>query len=153
MTKLIHQEGDIFYTTARGIGHGINVDGAMASGIAVQFRDRFRSMHNQYRELCRVGAIEPGSIFAYEAGEHYGRALYVYNIASQDRPGRNARLEWIESGVREALAHAASVGIDRIALPRIGSGIGGLNQDEVEAILDRLAKESPVDIELWTYVR
>ncbi len=38
-----------------------------------------------------------------------------------------------------------------LALPRIASGIGGLDEPVVEAILGSLAARTRVDIELWTY--
>lgn len=42
-------------------------------------------------------------------------------------------------------------GIDTLALPRIGSGIGGLDEGKVEGILWSLATILRTDIELWTY--
>jgi O-acetyl-ADP-ribose deacetylase (regulator of RNase III) len=147
MTKLIHQTGDIFTTTAQAIGHGVNIKGAMASGIAVQFRDRFPQMHTAYKVLCKQGHLGTGQVMVWTAFEGH----YIYNISSQDFPGANARLEWLRDGVKSALEHAEEEGLSMIALPRIGSGIGGLNQDDVEAVLLELAENSAVDIELWTY--
>lgn len=147
MTKIIHRTGDIFTTQARGIGHGVNVKGAMGSGIAIQFKERFPSMHTRYMSLCRVGTLTPGDVYAYEAAMGY----FVYNIASQNNPGADADLTHLRNGVQAALEHAELHKIFLIALPRIGSGIGGLDQNEVEQVLQELATASPVDIELWTY--
>lgn len=146
MTNLIHKTGDIFSTEAHGIGHGVNLHGIMGSGIAVQFRERFADMHKAYQIVCANKQMNPGQAMIWLVKDDY----FVYNIASQQAPGANARLDWLESGVKAALEHAEEVGIESIALPRIGSGVGGLDQDDVEAVLLRLAEESPVDIELWT---
>ena len=148
MTRLVHKEGNIFDTTARAIGHGVNTRGAMGAGIAVEFRKRFPNMYEMYREWCVVDALEPGDTMVwYEASSD----LFVCNIASQDSPGPFARLEWLEDGVKIALEHLESVGVTTLALPRIGSGIGGLDQAAVEELLTRLAESSEVDIELWTF--
>ena len=153
MTKLVHKTGDVFSTHSRGIGHGVNVVGLMGHGIALQFRNRFPEMHNQYKVLCNNGSLRPGETMIWEMpfeNPQPDHRLFVYNIASQDAPGANAKMEWLITGVANALSHAAEHGLESIALPRIGSGIGGLKQDEVEAALTKLAEESPVDIELWT---
>lgn len=149
MTNLIHKSGDIFTTTAPAIGHGVNVHGVMGSGIAVQFRDRFPAMYEDYKVLCKKGSLKPGEMMPWEAKP----GMYVYNIASQDAPGPNARYEWLESGVKAALIHAAAHNISVIALPRIASGVGGLNERDCELILYNLAISSYVDIEIWTLPR
>lgn len=149
MANLIHKTGDIFTSHAKGIGHGVNIDGVMGSGIAVQFKARFPDMYEQYRVLCKQHALQAGTSFVYEAKP----GLFVYNIASQDRPGPSASYEWLQNGVQSALIHASRNGIKAIALPRIGSGIGGLDERQVEFILNRLTLAGPVDIELWTLPR
>ena len=151
MTQLIHMTGNIFDTKSLGIGHGVNVDGVMGHGIAVQFRNRFPIMHEAYVLVCKQNSLEPGQTMIWPiqlaGGKFQG---YIFNIASQDRPGRNARMEWLRQGVKASLEHAEQAGMSSIALPRIGSGIGGLDAAEVEKLLTSLAAQSPVDIELWT---
>lgn len=149
MTNLIHKTGDLFTTHARGIGHGVNIDGVMGHGIAVAFKDRFPQMHGEYVVRCYAGQLLPGTVFIYEAMPGY----FIYNIASQDRPGKNARYEWLAAGVRSALKHADDNGLPSIALPRIGSGIGGLDQAQVEEILTSVVAEYKADLELWTLPR
>lgn len=146
--------GDIFRTYAPAIGHGVNTVGAMGAGIAVQFKERFPGMYDQYHYLCLQGELKPGETYVYEAGTgQLGIKMWVYNIASQDLPGPNARLEWLESGVKAMLIHARDNGVKSVALPRIASGIGGLDEVEVENLLTRLVAEYPVNIELWTFPR
>jgi O-acetyl-ADP-ribose deacetylase (regulator of RNase III) len=150
MGNIIHQTGDIFTTRARAMGHGVNTEGVMGAGIAAQFRVRFPEMYRQYRVLCQNGDLNVGETFVFHIpGQDQG--YFLYNIASQDLPGPHAKMEWLEDGVRAALIHAEKNSIYTIALPRIASGIGGLNESEVEEALSLLVKEYPVDIELWTY--
>lgn len=151
MTNLTHVTGDIFSSEALGMGQGVNIRGVMGSGIAVQFRNRFPDMYQAYRAACLSGQVETGKTLIwpfYDKADGVNR--FIYNITSQDDPGPNAQLEWLEMGTKASLEHARDSGIDRIALPRIGSGVGGLDQDDVEALLVRLAGLYTVDIELWT---
>lgn len=149
MAEIEFHKGDLFSTRARAIGHGVNVRGVMGAGIAVQFKNRFPDMHRQYRIICQNGDLHPGETFVYEIPNH-GGDLYVHNIASQDDPGPHAKLEWLVEGVRASLLHAANKGVYRMAIPRIGSGIGGLDQTEVEEALRALVAQYPVTLEIWT---
>lgn len=146
MTKLIHKEGDIWTSSAHAIGHGVNVFGVMGHGIAVQFRTRFPEMYQKYREQCLNFKLSPGDVFAWQV-----KGRIVFNIASQNRPGKDARIEWLRGGVETALRTCDTLNIPTLALPRIGSGIGGLDADEVEKVLTELAEKHTTDIELWTW--
>jgi O-acetyl-ADP-ribose deacetylase (regulator of RNase III) len=149
MGTLVHHTGDIFTTQSKGIGHGVNVAGVMGHGIAVQFKQRFPDMYSAYNTLCRQGHLLPGETMIWEPAP----GLFVYNIASQDEPGRNASYAWLEQGVKAALIHADENGLTTIALPRIGSGIGGLNEREVELLLSQTVAPFKTSIEIWTLPR
>jgi O-acetyl-ADP-ribose deacetylase (regulator of RNase III) len=75
---------------------------------------------------------------------------WIYNIASQDQPGPNARLEWFEVGLVRSLKHAEENFVPTIAMPRIGCGIGGLEWGDVRDIIEHYAERSTVDIEVWS---
>lgn len=141
--------GDLFTTTAPALGHGVNVDGLMGAGIAVMFQRKFTGLLLAYRAACRNGVLRPGGVFPWRAED--GR--WIYNIASQDRPGRRARLEWVRSAAAEALEHADANGVSVIALPQIGCGIGGLAWDEVAAILEDEQSRTTAKFEIWVFER
>ncbi|WAC50452.1 macro domain-containing protein [Frigoribacterium sp. SL97] len=147
MTKLILKTGDLFSSTAAGIGHGVNTTGVMGAGIAPLFKARHPEMYREYRIACQTGGLVAGETMIWAAPTP---GPVIYNIASQDRPGAHARLEWLESGVRGALRDADMRGVEVIALPRIGCGIGGLDWVDVEPLLAKLAAETTCDLEVWT---
>ena len=148
MTRLIHMVGDIFGSSAGAIGHGINAKGVMGAGIALQFKKAYPDMYRVYKEACDAGMIKGGGSYGWQDPDS---GLIIFNICSQVEPGPNASYDLLVQGVEGSINQALWLGIDRIALPRIGSGIGGLDDDVVEAILEVLAEKTTVDIELWTY--
>lgn len=143
---MIEMTGDIFDTKAQAIGHGVNVLGVMGAGIALQFKTKFPDMYQAYAYACANGGLEPGGVYAYMYED-----LIVYNIASQANPGADARLEWLESGLYSTAEHAWSLGLDLIALPHIGCGIGGLSLTDVAPLLLDIESYTGVEFELWTY--
>lgn len=146
MTKLIFKTGDLFTSDAPALAHGVNTKGAMGAGVAKGFRERWPDMYEEYRTQCKSGLLEPGGLMGWVAED----GPTIYNVASQDFPGPHARLEWLSAGIYNALRDAESRGYDRIAVPMIGAGIGGLKWPEVEAYLRGLAATSTVDIEIWS---
>jgi O-acetyl-ADP-ribose deacetylase (regulator of RNase III) len=146
MTYLIERRGDLFTSDAPAQLQGVNIEGVMGHGIAPKFKRQHPEMYREYRELCLAGELTAGGLHAW-----HGPDVTIYNCASQDRKGRNARLEWVESSVRLAAHDADERGITRIAMPIIGCGVGGLNWADVHPILVTIAESSTVDLEVWHF--
>lgn len=125
-------KGDLFTSTTGAIGHGVNCKGAMGAGIARLFRQKFPKMYEEYRRLCTNELIEPGDCFSWWDEQ---KQSWVYNLASQKNLGADARLEWFEEAAFNALSHADLHGIEEVAIPQIGCGIGGLEWEDVEPML------------------
>lgn len=142
---LEHRTGDLFaQTDLDAIGHGCNTMGKMGGGIAVLFRRYYPDMFTEYRRLCLSGDLSVGGMFAWETA----KGKWIYNLASQQRTGRDARIEAIEASLDLALVHATEHGVTSIGLPRIGAGIGGLRWPDVQAAITEVAAPSPVRVVL-----
>jgi O-acetyl-ADP-ribose deacetylase (regulator of RNase III) len=139
-------EGDLFTLGLPAIAHGCNCRGSMGAGIARQFRSRFPEMYAQYADRCRAGRFAPGDVFVWDAGE-----VVVYNLATQLKPGADARLDAISVSVRAALADAAERRIRRLGVPRLGAGIGGLDWNDVADVLHAAAATSTVELVVVTW--
>lgn len=147
---MFHRYGDIFTTGARVIGHGVNTKGLMGSGIAVQFREKYPEMFEVYKEQCENGSLLPGDVFAWR--DDSVDIPLVLNIASQEFPGCNATLEYLESGLNLAAVYICeNTQYDILALPEIGCGIGGLYLPDVIEIIHSVEDEFGIAVELWTY--
>ena len=133
--------GDLFEQGLPAIAHGCNTSGSMAGGIAREVKRRWPDCYAEYARLCREGRFPLGGFHAWE-----GDGLVVYNLATQVRPGADARLEAICDAVTGALADAQARGISRLGVPRIGAGIGGLDWSDVRRALREVADQSPVEL-------
>lgn len=125
-------KGDLFTAPAGYvIGHGCNMKGFMGSGIAVQFKKRFHGMYPDYRNACNSATL--GDVFFWQDPERG----YIANIFSQDQMGPNADFAAIFNGVHKSLKFVGKGG--KLAIPRIGCGIGGQDWDKVKPMLEALA--------------
>lgn len=141
-------KGDIFNLSGvTSYAHGCNCAGAMGKGIALQFKRNFPKMYNEYHQLCLSGCFNPGDIFSYE----YASGCFVYNLATQKHyaiQGQLAKLPHISASVKKMLEHAREHRVQKIALPKIGAGLGGLDWNDVKKTLESVAASYP-DVELY----
>jgi O-acetyl-ADP-ribose deacetylase (regulator of RNase III) len=124
--------GDLFECGIRAVAHGVNCQGSMGAGIAVQFRQRYPEMFESYRQRCRKpGGMIPGDVMPWK---HQGG--YVFNLATQDRPGADARPWMIAAAVGRMITEAHhDFLITEVAMPLVGCGIGGLAPADLLAAL------------------
>lgn len=112
--------------------------------MAVQFKRRWPGMFTRYRALCKSGRLAPGDVHAYRT-----EGPVVFNMATQDRPGPRARIEWVKDSAKLVAEFAQVHNIDRVAIPRIGCGIGGLEWADVRLALSA-AETGMFQFEVWT---
>ena len=137
--SLIDVTGDLFALELPAIGQGCNVFGKMGHGIAFEFRRRWPAMYAEYAALCAAGDYALGDIHVWEAPG--GQVLF--NLATQNRPGKDARLTAVDESVRAALVECEARGIKQLGLPRVGAGIGGLDWTDVHEALEAAADDHP----------
>jgi len=143
---MIKRSGNLFDTDRTCVGHGVNVDGVMGAGIAKEFKRRFPHNYEVYQNYCSAKVLKPGQCLSIFDGDHL-----VMNMASQDRPGANARYEWLFTAARDAARHAKKYDHDVIAIPMIGAGIGGLNWRQAEVMLCAVEILEDIQFEVWKY--
>ena len=141
--------GDLFDSDADAIAHGVNTYGFMNGGIAAQFKERFPLMYEEYGTRCQDEWFTGGDMMPYHLA---GVDRWVYNLATQIPPGRNAKLTYTAASMHRMFEHAYENFVQSIAMPKIGCGIGGLEWPVVENIIDDLttAYECEIDIEVWS---
>lgn len=142
-----YRTGDLFdQPDLTALAQGVNCYGVMGSGIAPLFRRRDEAMYRDYRNQCVAGFLRPGDLHVWQHAD----GSWLYNLASQDRPGPDARLDAIEKSLTAAVAHAEEVDVPAIGMPRIGAGIGGLAWDDVRAVIEKVAATTTVRIVVVT---
>lgn len=115
----------------------------MGKGIAVQFKEKFPKMYLEYKRLCRERQFLPGDVFEYNYGDGF-----VFNLGTQVSWTTKAEISAIEQSLRKMLQLSGQLNVDKIALPRIGAGLGRLDWKEVKLTIDNVSKEYP-DIDLF----
>lgn len=142
-----HIVGDIFTTSLPAIAHGVNTKGLMGAGIARLIAERYPEVVKPYKQACQDGSLLPGG-FLYTPTLTPG--FGIMNLASQNNPGKDARMEWLESSLWEAVRFAEETEMPGFAIPRIGAGIGGLEWVDVQELIRNVGDQTPLLVENWS---
>jgi len=113
------------------------VEGDVLMSLARKLQEKFPSMRDQFIEWCEETNPEPGDIWLW-GGNTKTRVLnLIVGEAAEPELGRSSRPNKI--AVHRALRAVNKLVIDErfksIAIPRIGSGVGGIDWLEVRGMM------------------
>jgi O-acetyl-ADP-ribose deacetylase (regulator of RNase III) len=135
-------KGDLFHTDGvRAYAHGVNCVGAMDAGVAVAFKKRWPRMFDDYAARCADHRFHLGDVLVWSEGDEV-----VYNLAIQEHWKTKAKLAALAKAMRHAVELAALAGVERIGVPRLGAGLGGLDWPRVKKTLNEIGAETKVSL-------
>jgi len=141
-------EGDLLLAEEDIIGHQVNCQGVMGSGVAKLLKEKYPVMYSSYLEYCKEKTPEQllGKLQIVPAG---GKA--VANLFGQLKFGRSKTVYTDYDALKQALNILKSYAKERglsVALPyNIGCGLANGSWDIVEKII----KEAFDDYEVALY--
>ncbi len=122
--------GDILRADAEALVNTVNCVGIMGRGIALQFKNAFPDNFRAYEAACKREEVRPGRMFVFATGA-LTNPKFIVNFPTKRHWKGKSRMEDIESGLDALVAEIRERGIRSIAIPPLGSGLGGLNWTEV----------------------
>ena len=127
--------GDILAEDAEALVNTVNCVGVMGRGIALQFRRAFPENFTAYAEACKRGEIRPGRMFVFETNQ-LTNPRYIVNFPTKRHWRGKSLIEDIEAGLQALAETIRERNIRSIAVPSLGSGLGGLEWGEVRRRID-----------------
>lgn len=139
-------ESDLFSSPAQTLVNPVNTVGVMGKGLALAFRRRFpTAMFDDYVRVCRARSLRVGTLFLWR-----GSAPWVLCFPTKTHWRLPSRLDYIEEGLRSFATTYRTLGITSAAFPLLGCGCGGLDPDDVRALLVRYLERLPIPIDVHT---
>lgn len=145
---IVFKTGDIFKSHMKTLVNPVNCVGVMGAGLALEFKKKHPKMYRGYRAICDQGKLRPGTLL-FSSIEENGHT--ILSFATKDHFKNPAQLEWIESGLIKFATNYQEFGIDSVAFPMLGCGLGGLDWQEVKPLMIQYLE--PLDIEIEIYER
>lgn len=141
--------GNILHADAEALVNTVNCVGVMGRGIALQFKNAYPKNFKAYEAACQRQEVQPGRMFVYATGE-LANPRFIINFPTKRHWRGNSRMEDIESGLIDLVEVIRRNNIQSIAIPPLGSGLGGLEWDDVRPRIEKaLAALSQVKVLLY----
>jgi O-acetyl-ADP-ribose deacetylase (regulator of RNase III) len=137
--------GDMFESGAQTLVNTVNTEGVMGKGIALKFRRRFPAMHDDYVERCRRGEVRLGEPYLYQGLSDQ----WILNFPTKSTWRSHSRLADIQAGLDYLKDRYSAWGIQSLAVPPLGAGLGGLEWRVVGRVLYRAFRQFEIPVFLY----
>ncbi|MEO5336630.1 MAG: macro domain-containing protein [Magnetospirillum sp. WYHS-4] len=122
--------GDILAADVEALVNTVNCVGIMGRGIALQFKNAFPANFHAYELACQQGGVQPGRMFVFET-RTLTNPRFIINFPTKRHWRGKSRMEDIKAGLAALVEEIHARGIRSIAIPPLGSGLGGLKWVDV----------------------
>ena len=137
------RQGDILRAVdVDAVVNPVNCVGVMGKGLALQFARRYPEIVAPYRSACRAGELTVDHPQILRLARS-ARPLYVVNLATKQHWRNPSQLEWIDCGLADMYRQLESMSIESVAIPPLGSGLGGLPWRSVQEMILKHAEQHP----------
>lgn len=144
-----YQTGNILHDQADAIINTVNTVGVMGKGLALQFKKAFPSNFKAYKKACDDKSFSTGEVLTVNLNS-LSAPFYVINFPTKAHWKGKSKVEYIEQGLASLKTEVQRLGLKSIAIPALGSGLGGLPWQQIEPlILNSLSDMPEVDWRIY----
>ncbi|KAH8379268.1 hypothetical protein KR009_003972, partial [Drosophila setifemur] len=125
--RISEVDGDLFSAPmTHSLAHCVGADLAMGAGIAVKFKEVF----GQLDELRSQNATS-GGVAVLKNDQRY-----IYYMVTKPQSWGKPTYDSLQASLEQMREHMRKNRVDKLAIPKIGCGIDGLEWDKVNAVLE-----------------
>ena len=142
--------GDILQEDAEALINTVNCSGVMGRGIALQFKKAFPENFKAYATACKHNEVQPGKMFVFQTTQPMN-PRYIINFPTKRHWRNKSLIEDIEAGLKALVKVINQFNIQSIAIPPLGSGLGGLDWKQVKPKIEGEFKSLDPNIRIVIY--
>ena len=156
-------KGDIFFTELQTLTIPVNLQGVMGKGLASRAKYQFPDVYVAYQDACRAKQITETKPYLYkreasldEELADYGSQLDTPNavkwfllFATKRRWQENSRMDDIEGGLQWVRDNFRKQGIQSLAIPALGCGLGRLKWKDVGPLMCRYLHGLGINVAIY----
>lgn len=136
MSKIVYIKGDLLESDESIIIHGCNIKGGFGSGVAGAIKNRYPKCRQTYLAAFNNGELTMGGIVPYY--DEVDNRL-ILNAITQPEYGYDGQKYVDYDAIRTAMILAdETIGVgQRLAMPKIGAGLGGGDWNIISEIIEQ----------------
>ena len=135
-----YKTGDILAEDVDALVNSVNCVGVMGRGIALQFKNAFPENFEAYADACKRDEVQPGRMFVFETRQ-LSPPRYIINFPTKRHWRGKSRIEDVEAGLHALVREVKDRNIRSIAIPPLGSGLGGLEWKDVRPRIEAALRD------------
>ncbi len=141
--------GNLLDANAEALVNTVNTVGVMGKGIALQFKQAYPEVYDEYRRACEREDLAPGRVLVVPTGR-LTNPKFIINFPTKRHWRARARIDDIKRGLRALVASIDEFKIHSVAVPPLGCGNGGLRWNEVRPLIESALGDLP-SVEVLLY--
>ena len=134
-----YKNGDILREDVEAIVNTVNCVGIMGRGLALQFKNKFPQNFKEYQLACTNKEVQLGKMFVHQTGQLIN-PKYIINFPTKGHWRQNSKIDDISNGLDDLITIIEKYSIKSIAIPPLGSGLGGLDWKMVKKLIEEKLK-------------
>lgn len=161
--RLFWVDGDMFFSHMQTLTISVNTVGVMGKGLASRAKYQFPDVYVAYQDVCRDKRLTMGRPYLYKREASLDVSLADEPLSLPD-PNANkwfllfpTKRHWkeiadpagIEQGLKWLLEHYKSEGIQSLAVPALGCGLGGLDWREMGPLMCRYLSQMDIQVSIY----
>jgi O-acetyl-ADP-ribose deacetylase (regulator of RNase III) len=111
-----------------------NIVGVGGKGLALQFKMKYPEAFESYRKACKDGKMDIGKVYI-KLIERLHDCQYIVYFPTKKHWKNPSCLNFIEKGLDDLAYRLEEYNIRSLAMCRLGSGLGGLDWNEVKPLI------------------
>lgn len=150
---MIHEvTGDILLTKAQAVAHGVSPNDHFDHGLALAIREKWPALAKDFRHYAHQTHPKPGELWAWG-----GFGVRFFNLLTQEgdhahggKPGK-ATLANVNHALKRLRHDLEKDEIKSLALPKLATGVGGLEWSEVLPVIKNHLGDLKIPIFIYTH--
>ena len=155
--------GDMFFSEMQTLTISVNIVGVMGKGLASRAKYQFPGVYVNYQDACRKRKIKMGMPYLYKRETDYDLQLVAdpSSFSAKDNgkwfllfPTKNhwrhdSKIDKIEEGLVWLKKNYKKEGIESLAMPALGCGLGNLEWKEVGPLMCRYLANLDISVRIY----
>ncbi|MBH8576861.1 DUF4433 domain-containing protein [Nostocaceae cyanobacterium CENA369] len=156
-------DGDMFFSNMQTLTISVNLQGVMGKGLASRAKYQFPDVYVVYQDACRNKQLTATKPYLYKREASLDQELADLSLplvtsnaikwfllfATKRKWRENSRLEDIEGGLDWVRKNCNEIGIQSLAMPALGCGLGNLDWAEVGPLMCRYLHDIGIQIAIY----
>ena len=156
-------DGDMFFSNMQTLTISVNLQGVMGKGLASRAKYQFPDVYVVYQDACRAKQIKENRPYLYKREASLDLELADLSLplstpnsvkwfllfATKRHWRENSRLEDIEGGLDWVKNNFKKSGIQSLAMPALGCGLGGLEWRDVGRLMCRYLHDIGISVAIY----